>query len=492
MRLEELLKKYFGFDSFKPGQKDTITSILAGNHTLAMLPTGTGKSLCYQLPGYILQGAVIIVSPLLSLMQDQVEQMKRYGEKQVIALNSFLSPAEKKNALQNMKKYRFIFISPEMLRIESILKILRQLKISLFVIDEAHCISQWGYDFRPDYLKLGEIREKLGYPLTLALTATATKSVRNDIIAKLGLKKINKVESTVDRPNIALDIENLNNSYEKQKRLIELVLSLQKPGMIYFSSKSAAEQAALQLKENGIRNIGFYHSGMDQEQRILIQQQFIVGQLDVICATSAFGMGVNKENIRFIIHFHMPMQMESYLQEIGRAGRDGLPSISILLNCPGDEQLPLSLIERELPAEQQIDWLFQRLLDNGNTPALDESFKEAGGFSDIQWRMAAEFTQQPFKNATELENRKAHFKEYVNRRRKIKIENLYKVIQWIHSKECRRENILHFFGETTSGTVNNCCDQCGIDLSSFALRDKKIPDEENLEDWKECLAKILL
>lgn len=492
MELEKQLKKYFGFDSFKSGQKEVITSILAGKHTLAMLPTGTGKSLCYQLPGYILNGTVIIVSPLLSLMQDQVEQMQRFGEKRVIALNSFLTVTEKKNALREIKKYTYIFISPEMLKSESILKMLRLLKISLFVIDEAHCISQWGYDFRPDYLKLGDIRQKLGSPLTLALTATATKQVRNDIISKLGLSDINKVESTVDRPNIALYIEKLNSSQEKQKRLVELVLSLQKPGIVYFSSKKTAEQITSLLKEHGIRKTNAYHGGMDQEQRILIQQQFLQGQLDVICATSAFGMGINKENIRFIIHYHTPMQMESFLQEIGRAGRDGKSSISIILYCSGDEQLPLQLIERELPAEQQIDWLFQKLKEDGRASWLDESLQIAGGFSEIQWRILEDFLLKPDMNSADLEERKFQLKEYVSEQRKKKIDKLFNVTQWVHSDRCRRQYILNYFDEIPAEVTVNCCDICGVLLSSYELKDNKKPDEENLEDWKEYLAKILL
>src|SRR3954463_3298693 len=241
MELEILLKKHFGYSTFRNGQKEVITSVLSGQHTLAMLPTGTGKSLCYQLPGYILSGQTLIISPLLSLMQDQVEQMKRLGEKRVVALNSFLSVADRNKVLRHLQEYKFIFISPEMLRVPFVISILEQLTISLFVIDEAHCISQWGYDFRPDYLKLGEVRCKLGKPLTLALTATATKQVIQDIIHSLQLEECKQILFSVDRPNIILSVEKIENFQEKWTVLHNYISRFTGPGIVYFSSKKVAE-----------------------------------------------------------------------------------------------------------------------------------------------------------------------------------------------------------------------------------------------------------
>ncbi|MDR6998584.1 ATP-dependent DNA helicase RecQ [Neobacillus niacini] len=496
MELEALLKKHFGFDTFKKGQKEVISSILAGKDTLGILPTGTGKSLCYQLPGYILNGQIMIISPLLSLMQDQVEQLMQMGEKRVVALNSFLSSEERKNVLQNLRKYKFIFISPEMLGIDFMIHKLQELSISLFVIDEAHCISQWGYDFRPDYSRIGDVRQKLGNPLTLALTATATRRVKEDIIQSLNLQDVEKIESTVDRPNIAYYVEKLADKQEKQWRVLELVSELQTPGIIYFSSKKAAEQMASYLIENGVAKVMAYHGGLDHEQRILIQQQFIYGQLDVICATSAFGMGVNKENIRFIIHFHMPMQLESYLQEIGRAGRDGLPSVAIFLYSPWDEQLPLHLAEGELPSELQLDWLFARIKQNLNIHQdisdMSHQYKENGGFSEIQWRIIQAFIRQ-YQEVTGPDELKAIISIYVMERRTVKKNYIYLMKKWVESNTCRREVILNYFEETPiSNKVNPCCDCCGMNLLDYQSIDKQDSTEESQKKWKEYLEKILI
>jgi ATP-dependent DNA helicase RecQ len=496
VKLEEHLEKHFNYTTFRPGQKEVITSILDGNHTIAMLPTGTGKSLCYQLSGYLLSGQVIIISPLISLMQDQTEQLMMNGEKRVIALNSFLTPQEKNYVLSKLAMYKFIFLSPEMLRSDIILNRLKELQIALFVIDEAHCISQWGYDFRPDYLKLGDFREKLGNPLTLALTATATQEVKDELIASLNLIRWNEFIYSVDRPNISMSVELIASYQDKSSRLVELVQKLKGPGIIYFSSKKMAEKMAIYLRENGIDRVMAYHGGMEQENRVLIQQQFLHGQLHVICATSAFGMGINKENIRYVIHYHMPLQLESYLQEIGRAGRDGRKSIAILLYAEGDEQLPFQLAEGELPSEAQLDFVYRLLEENNYTvndlDKIESELRKLSGLTDTQWRLVAEYLID--RENEPLLRSYVQLKAFINERLQVKRKKIFEMLTWtqVQFNECRRKNILKYFREDKTIEIEDCCNHCGIDMTAFYANVEDHKMEVDLFDWRKYLAKILL
>ncbi|MEH7883107.1 RecQ family ATP-dependent DNA helicase [Bacillus sp. JJ1609] len=493
MELKNYLKKYFNFDHFRPGQQEAIESILGGMNTIAMLPTGTGKSLCYQLPGYLSDGQVLIISPLLSLMQDQVEQMMAMGEKRVIALNSFLTPQQKGKALEGLNHYKFIFISPEMLGLDLVVNRIKDLNISMFVVDEAHCISQWGYDFRPDYLKLGIIRKLIGEPLTLALTATATKEVRQDIAEKLLLSDWKEVVYSVDRPSISLAVERVSHFQEKIERTIELVKYLKGPGIIYFSSKKMAEQTAAYIREQGIRKVMAYHGGLDSESRILIQQQFIHGQLEVVCATSAFGMGINKENVRYVIHFHMPMQIESYLQEIGRAARDGLDSIAVLLYSPGDEQLAFQLAEGELPDHIQIERLFRFLTDRNVSYLEAKQYEEEiiafCGFTEIQWRIGEDYLSSL--EVIDYDKDKSSFINIVENRLSVKNFKIKQMLDWVHSQDCKRAEILTHFNEQLTTKPANCCTICGLDMNHYK-QSEVAADEPVSNNWKQELASILL
>ncbi|WP_050180749.1 RecQ family ATP-dependent DNA helicase [Domibacillus robiginosus] len=477
MTIDEHLYQTFGFSSFRPGQRETIESLLGGRHTLSMLPTGTGKSLCYQLPAYMLSGSVVVVSPLLSLMQDQVEQLKMKGEKRVIALNSFLQYKEKNAALLRLDRYKFIFLSPEMLQMPNVMQALRGLSIALFVVDEAHCISQWGYDFRPDYSLLGKARTQLGSPLTLALTATANQKVRADIREKLRLTDVEEWVFSVNRPNIAVNIEMVEEPLQKRVRLLEWVQFLQAPGIVYFSGRKSAEEAAAYLKQHGINRSAFYHGGMDAGDRLLIQHQFLNGEIDIVCATSAFGMGINKENVRFVIHYHMPAQIEAYLQEIGRAGRDGKPAISVLLYVPGDEKLHEFIAESEFPDEGQI----RQVTEYGLHPRDVQP-----PLSETQLRFLVHYA----KTADEQGQSRSELIRDV--RRKLLEKKAVKRVEmkhWVESKDCRRAAYMQMFHEKASEQLQ-CCDRCGLDPVLYKMKDRMETAEKGM-DWRERLNILL-
>ncbi|MBC1499479.1 ATP-dependent DNA helicase RecQ [Listeria weihenstephanensis] len=466
MQLEQELERFLGFNEFRAGQREVVEQVLLGNDCFAMLPTGTGKTVCYQLSGYLSDGVVLIVSPLLSLMQDQVERMRANGEKRVIALNSFLSLPEKQQALAELAQYKFIFVSPEMLANKQIQMAIRRLTIGLFVVDEAHCISQWGHDFRPDYLELGVLRQELGSPVTLVLTATATKKVRLDIKKQLRLTDCVDVIHSVDRPNIAIVVENTSTRMEKQAKLLALTGALKGPGIIYFSSKKLAERYAYEIGEQHGLRTAFYHGDMSGEDRITIQQQFIQNQLHLICATSAFGMGIDKGDIRYVIHFHMPGDLEAYLQEIGRAGRDGAPSVAILLYADGDEAIQLQLQDRDLPEEELVHL----------SPALTEQLP-------VTERRFLEFYRQLGFTSDQI-------KEKIQFRKRWKRENLYTFLNFIKGVTCRRQFIQTYFEEVTNhDRPENCCDVCGVNLADFYGENQEIVEEAGWQKYLEYLLK---
>lgn len=437
-KLEAILKSEFGYPTFKTGQKETIESLLAGKDTLAILPTGTGKSLCYQFIGKYLKRSVLIVSPLISLMQDQVEQLRYSGEKAVVALNSQLSFAEKRFVLQNIASFQYIYVSPEMLGSAEVLNALGQLELGLFVIDEAHCISQWGPDFRPEYLNLGKIRKKLHEPLTLALTATATPRVAQDITASLGLaQRGNVIRYPVDRPNIYLGTQSFINEPEKLAYLLELLPKLNGKGIIYFSSKKKADEINEKLVTKGFKS-AVYHADLELTERFLVQQQFLNDQLDVICATSAFGMGINKPNIRYVIHYHMPNDLEAYVQEIGRCSRDGRPGIAVLLYEPGDLKRQEFLIEKTLPNPQQIRYFtkHQELLQN---------------FPSEETQLLARLLANGYQ--------KDQIETLVKKRQTERNAALQKMYQYLKTDNCKRQFIAQYFGDKVENIHDSgtCC-----------------------------------
>lgn len=328
--LHDALQQGFGFDQFRPGQEQTIRQLLQGESSLAIFPTGSGKSLCYQLTATCLPHLTLVVSPLLALMKDQLAFLAHKGIP-AASIDSTLTTEQSRQVMQGVRSgtTKILMVSVERFKNERFRQFIQSIPVSMLVIDEAHCISEWGHNFRPDYLKLPDYRAALNIPLVLLLTATATKKVKLDMADKFSIAPEHIVQTGFSRPNLDLTVLSVSAS-EKDSRLLEQIRQQQGAGIIYVTLQHTAEVVADRLIQQGI-NASAYHAGFEDQQRQKIQSNFMSGKIDVVVATIAFGMGIDKSNIRFVIHYDLPKSIENYSQEIGRAGRDGLPSNCITL-----------------------------------------------------------------------------------------------------------------------------------------------------------------
>ncbi|MBA2320207.1 MAG: RecQ family ATP-dependent DNA helicase, partial [Deltaproteobacteria bacterium] len=365
--LDTLVRDRFGFPGFRPGQHEIVAHMAAGGDALVVMPTGAGKSLCYQVPALARGGTAIVVSPLIALMKDQVDGLHELGIKATF-LNSSLSAAEyrvRSAALQN-GEYELAYVAPERFT-PAFLDFLKRVDVRLLAIDEAHCLSQWGHDFRPDYLRLGHVRQAMGLPPTIALTATATPEVQKDIVATLRIEKGRTFIRGFDRENLVLEVLEVGAQVEKDALLADLVTP--GPALVYCATRKNVERATDALRKAGVRT-GMYHAGLAQDDRSRVQDDFMDGKLPVVVATNAFGMGIDKRDIRAIVHYDMPGTVEAYYQEIGRAGRDGRMSRAVLLHHGIDRRIHEFFIDGAHPPAEWVHKMWAWLLSRGDNPVF--------------------------------------------------------------------------------------------------------------------------
>lgn len=375
-KARQILKKFYGYEDFRPGQKKVVESLLNRNDTVAIMPTGAGKSICFQIPALLFEGVTLVISPLISLMKDQVDSLRQLGIAAVY-INSSVSKAQLYKDLQDISAgfYKIIYIAPERLTSEYLPDSFKNLNISMVAVDEAHCLSQWGHDFRPSYRNILNFTNSLRIkPIISAFTATATPEVKTDIINLLGLKQPNVFVTGFDRPNLYFSVL---RGEVKDKFVIDYVKKHQdEAGIIYVGTRKDVDALQVLLEIKGIK-AGRYHAGMTDEERNQMQEDFLYDNLSVMVATNAFGMGIDKPNVRYVIHYNMPKNMEAYYQEAGRAGRDGLSGNCILLYSPQDTQLQKFLISKSTESEirQQLEYKrLQSMVDYCHTPQCLRAF----------------------------------------------------------------------------------------------------------------------
>ena len=467
-------REVFGFDGLKPGQQEAVQSVVDGRDTLAVMATGYGKSAIYQIAGMLLDGPTLVVSPLIALQRDQVENLAGPLTGGAAQVASTVPESDREQALRDARRDRleFLFMSPEQLANDEVLDEVKRAKPSLLVVDEAHCISEWGHDFRPDYLRLGAVADALGRPPVLALTATAAPPVREEIVARLGMRDPHVQVSGFDRPNLWFGVERFHEHSAKERALTERVRDADKPGIVYTATRKDAERLAEQLAAAGLR-ADAYHGGMAARRREEVQSAFMDDEVEVIVATTAFGMGVDKPNVRFVIHHAIADSVDSYWQEVGRAGRDGAPARALLLYRAQDVGLRRFFAGGGRVDEEHIENV-AKVLDAADGPVEPTELRNETDLSESKLSTAVGRLEvvgavevlpsgevAPAEDVDEVAEHveeAAHVQEDREAFDRSRIDMMRGYAELAGA--CRREYLLSYFGEAGDGPCGNCdlCD----------------------------------
>ena len=475
MDLQAALREKFGFPSFHPAQEDVISRVMAGQDVLAILATGAGKSLCYQLPALLIEGTTVVVSPLIALMKDQLDMLRERGITAVVALNSTLSEDQEAAAIARVARgeIKIVFVTPEKLEDNSFIAVLKGLTIPLFVVDEAHCISAWGHDFRPAYLGLGHVIQELGHPTVLALTATATPAVREDILTQLGIPLTKPIVKGFDRPNLQYEVFRAESESAKLRVLKELFAGgLEGTGIIYTATIKNALEVQKYLHDHLEVPAAVYHSKLQKHDRVSVHELFMGEAIRAVVATNAFGLGIDKPNIRFVIHYDLPGSIEAYTQEAGRAGRDGKLSRCILLYRMSDTRVQNYFLTGKYPDIEEVQKVFGTLEIFGG---------QEGGVSLTDLRKISQLPLTKLKVILALLKKSGYIVtgargKYVlpparaghrildlanyETKKSYDQSKLAMMLQYAENASCRRRFILNYFGEDYETENCGACDNC--------------------------------
>jgi ATP-dependent DNA helicase RecQ len=478
-RIREFAREVLGFEEFRPGQERAMQSVVAGRDTLAVLPSGAGKTAIYQVAGQLLDGPVVVVSPLIALQRDQVERLAEIEDQagRPAQLNSTMSAGDQQEVLEALGdgSVRFVFLAPEQLAKPEVVDAVREAGPALFVVDEAHCVSAWGHDFRPDYLRLGGVIEQLGHPTVLALTATAAPPVRAEIVERLEMRDAQVVVAGFDRPEIRLEVDHYADAYSKQQGVLDRVLAQigdgRGPGIVYSATRKGTEEIADELTDRGLR-VRPYHAGLRKAEREDTQRAWMEDELDVVVATTAFGMGIDKPGTRFVIHAEPADSLDSYYQEIGRAGRDGRPALAVLVYRQEDLGLR-RFFAAGTPAEeelQQVAGLVQAAAAAGIEEGVDvKDLREETGRAATPLTRDLNLLEQvsavvldeegaahPAADAPAPSEAAAAARELAEHHERVDQSRVEMMRGYAETTDCRRQFLLGYFGEQLDEPCGNC------------------------------------